>query len=129
VGRYRPKRFDPRRELGVFLFTTASRTALGPTQPPIQWVQGALSLGVKRPRREADHSPPSSAEVKECVELYLHSPNMPSWSGAYLKEKYRGNFTFTFTFTFTYKPPRLNTHLTSHQNPVCIFEDGWTDTT
>jgi hypothetical protein len=24
--------------------------------------------------READHSPPSSAEVKECVELYLHSP-------------------------------------------------------
>jgi hypothetical protein len=23
---------------------------------------------------EADHSPPSSAEVKECVELYLHSP-------------------------------------------------------
>jgi hypothetical protein len=24
----------------------------------------ALSLGVKRPGREADHSPPSSAEVK-----------------------------------------------------------------
>jgi hypothetical protein len=30
--------------------------------------------GVKRPGREADHSPPSSAQVKECVELYLHSP-------------------------------------------------------
>jgi hypothetical protein len=30
--------------------------------------------GLKRPEREADHSPPSSAEVKECVELYLHSP-------------------------------------------------------
>jgi hypothetical protein len=44
------------------------------TQPPIQWVPGALFLGVKRPVREADHSPPSSAEVKECVELYLHSP-------------------------------------------------------
>jgi hypothetical protein len=29
---------------------------------------------VKRPEREADHSLPSSAEVKECVELYLHSP-------------------------------------------------------
>jgi hypothetical protein len=26
---------------------------------------GALSLGVKRAGREADHSPPSSAEVKE----------------------------------------------------------------
>jgi hypothetical protein len=36
----------------------------GAHQPPIQWVPGALSLGVKRPRREADHSPPSSAEVK-----------------------------------------------------------------
>jgi hypothetical protein len=32
--------------------------------------------------READHSPPSSAEVKERVELYLHSPNTPSWRGA-----------------------------------------------
>jgi hypothetical protein len=49
----------------VFHFTTASRTALGPTQPPVQWVPGALSLGVKQPGREADHSPPSSAEVKE----------------------------------------------------------------
>jgi hypothetical protein len=53
---------------------TVSRTALGPTQSPIQWVPGALSLGAKRPGREADHSPPSSAEVKECVRLYLHSP-------------------------------------------------------
>jgi hypothetical protein len=34
--------------------------------------------------READHSPPSTAEVKECVELYLHSPNTPSWLGAQL---------------------------------------------
>jgi hypothetical protein len=48
--------------------------ALGPTQPPIQWVPGALSLGVKWPGCEADHSPQSSTEVKEYVELYLHSP-------------------------------------------------------
>jgi hypothetical protein len=73
--------FDSRQEMGIFLIT-ASRTALRPTQPPIQWVPGALSLGVKRPGREADHSPPSSAEVTECMELYLHSPNTPSWSGA-----------------------------------------------
>jgi hypothetical protein len=59
---------------GKFLFTTASITALGPIQPPIEWVPGALSLGIKRPGREADHSHSSSAEVKECVELYLHSP-------------------------------------------------------
>jgi hypothetical protein len=78
--------FDSRRGLGIFLFTNASRTALGPTQPPIQWVPGALSLGVKRPRREADHSSPSSAEVKEWVEQYLHSPNRPSWRCAQLKK-------------------------------------------
>jgi hypothetical protein len=36
-----------------------------PTQPPVQWVPGAISLGLKRLGREADHSPPSSAEVKE----------------------------------------------------------------
>jgi hypothetical protein len=53
--------------------------ALGPTQPPIQWVLGALFLGIKRPGREADHSLPSSAEVKGWVALYLHSPNTPSW--------------------------------------------------
>jgi hypothetical protein len=66
--------FDSRRELGIFHFTTASRTAPGPTQPPIQWVIGALSLGAKRPGHEADHSPPYRAEVKECVELYIPSP-------------------------------------------------------
>jgi len=48
-----------------FLYITASTTALGPTQPPIQWVSEAFSLVVKRPGLEADHSPTSSAEVKE----------------------------------------------------------------
>jgi hypothetical protein len=70
--------------LGIFLFTTTSRTAVVPTQTPIQWVPGALSLEVKRQVREADHSPPSSAEVEECVELYFHSLNTPSWRGAHL---------------------------------------------
>jgi hypothetical protein len=43
------------------------------------------SLGVRRQSREAEHSPPSSAEVKECVALYLHSPSTPSWYGAQLR--------------------------------------------
>jgi hypothetical protein len=71
--------FDSRRGLGIFLFTIASRKTLVSTQPPIQWVPGALFLGIKRLGREADHSPASSAEVKECVEIYLHSHNTPSW--------------------------------------------------
>jgi hypothetical protein len=49
---------------GNFSLPPRPRTALGPNQPPIQWIPGALSLAVKRPGREADHSPPSSAEVK-----------------------------------------------------------------
>jgi hypothetical protein len=64
--------------LGIFLFTTPSRPTLRPTQPPIQWVAGALSLGVKREEREADHSHPSSADVKECVDPYLHSSSTSS---------------------------------------------------
>jgi hypothetical protein len=84
--------FDPCRsilsptsyEMGIFLFTTASRTALGPTQPPIHWIPGVLSLGVKRPGHEANHWPPSSSEVKECVELYIYSHNTHSWRGAQL---------------------------------------------
>jgi hypothetical protein len=47
-----------------FLFHNASRPALEPTQPPIQWVPGAPSLGVKRPGRDIDHLPPSNAEIK-----------------------------------------------------------------
>jgi hypothetical protein len=43
---------------------------------------GGLSLALKRSGREADHSPPSCAEVKEWVEVYLHSPNMSLWRGA-----------------------------------------------
>jgi hypothetical protein len=57
--------FDSRWGLGIFLFTAVSRTALGPTQPPNQLDPGALSLGVKRPGPEADHSLPSSAEVEK----------------------------------------------------------------
>jgi len=37
--------FDSRRGLGIFLFTTASRTAPVSTQPPIQWATGGLPGG------------------------------------------------------------------------------------
>jgi hypothetical protein len=56
--------FDCRPGLGIFLLPTAFREALEPTRPPIPRVTEVISLGVKRPGREADHSPPSSAEIK-----------------------------------------------------------------
>jgi hypothetical protein len=57
--------FDSRRGLGIFLFATASRTSLGPIQSPIQWVLGALSLGVKRPgvKLTTHHLVPRSKNV------------------------------------------------------------------
>jgi hypothetical protein len=45
---------------GKNLFSTASGPTLGPTERPVRWVPG-----VKRQGREADHSSPSSAEVKK----------------------------------------------------------------
>ena len=45
-------------------FSHLSEPALGPTQPPVQWVP-RLSRGKERPGREADPSPSSSAVVKE----------------------------------------------------------------
>jgi hypothetical protein len=56
--------FESRQRLEIFLFITAPRPAPRPTQPPNQWLPGAVSLGVKWPGRKAEHSPPSSAEVK-----------------------------------------------------------------
>jgi hypothetical protein len=78
---------------GKFLFTTASRPALRPTQPPIQWVPGALSLGVKRPVREADHSSASSAEVKTAWS-YTSTPQYAFM--AWCLVKHRDKFTSTF---------------------------------
>jgi hypothetical protein len=62
---------SPDSGLGIFLFTIASRPALGPTHSPIQCVPGSLSLEVKRPGREANHSLPSSAEVKTLLVVLL----------------------------------------------------------
>jgi hypothetical protein len=49
------------------------RHRLRSTQPPIQWVPGAIFTGIKRPGREVDHSPPSSAEVKK-MWIYTSTP-------------------------------------------------------
>jgi len=60
--------------MGLFLFSNASRPVPGPTQPPIQWALGTLALGVKLLRRKANHSHPTSAEVKNVCSFASTSP-------------------------------------------------------
>ena len=55
-------------------FPHRSRPALGPTQPPTQWV-GGLFPGEKWSGPGFDHPLPFSAEGKERAELYTYSPS------------------------------------------------------
>jgi hypothetical protein len=66
----RPRGRSPGR---VRIFSMSSRLALGPIQPPIQWVPGGLFKGVKRQGREANRSSPASAEVKK-MWIYTSTP-------------------------------------------------------
>jgi hypothetical protein len=59
--------------LAVSVREQSSRPALGSTLPSIQWISEALSPEVKRSGREADHSPPVSAEVKK-MWIYTATP-------------------------------------------------------
>jgi hypothetical protein len=61
----------------------SSTPALGSFQPPIHWVPGALFPGIKRPGREADHSPPTSAEVKK-MWVYTSTPPYAFMASAYV---------------------------------------------
>jgi hypothetical protein len=54
-------------------FPHPSRPVQRPTQPPVQRIPG-LPGGKVRSGRETDPLPPSSAVVKNRVELYLYPP-------------------------------------------------------
>jgi hypothetical protein len=82
--------FDSRRGLGILLFDTVFRPALGPTQPPIQRVPGALSLGAKRPVRLTTHLHLVSRSSEWS---YTSTPQYVSM--VWCLVKHRKNFTFT----------------------------------
>jgi len=65
-----------------------------PTQPPIPWVKGALSLGVKRLGREANRSLPSSAEVKNAWSYTSTLPVCLHGVVLSLKKKAQGQLYF-----------------------------------
>jgi hypothetical protein len=99
-------------------FPHTSRPALGPTQPPIQWVPG-LSWVVKLPGRGADHPSPSSAEVKERVKLYFYSTSGP----------FVACYRVTCTFRRVYKIAKSDYQL-RHVCPSVRMEQlsfHWTD--
>jgi hypothetical protein len=86
--------FNSRRGMGIFLLTTASRMSLGPSQPPIQGVPQALSLGVKQPGREANHSPHLMPRSKNEWSYTFTHPIRLHGVVLSLKKKHR-DFTFT----------------------------------
>jgi hypothetical protein len=67
-------------EGNISLFSVTSKPALGLTQIPIQWEQGPHLQEVKRLRREADHSPPYSAKIKNGGAI-PPLPHTSSWLG------------------------------------------------
>jgi len=56
------------------------QSGLAPEAHPASYTMGIGSFpGVKRPGQGVNHPPPSSAQVKERVELYLWASFGPSW--------------------------------------------------
>jgi len=60
------------------IFHTHPDWPSGPPSLPYN-MQKVSFLGVKQMGCGIEHKPPSSAEVKERVDLYFYSPSGPSW--------------------------------------------------
>jgi hypothetical protein len=80
--------------VGLSIFAVASRPTLGTICPPIQWVSGALTPGVSRPGREADHSPHLVPRLRmPRAVLQLPQYVFMAWCLVVPREK----FTFTYS--------------------------------
>jgi hypothetical protein len=81
-----------------------SRIFSSPRRPDWFWGHATSYTGLKRPGREADYSPPGSAEVKK---MWIYTfPNMPSWRSAQLLE-HRDNFTLVEPIIMTQRKHKL----------------------
>jgi hypothetical protein len=81
--------FVSRQKKNFFLFSTVSKTAVEPTQSPMKWVLEVTVLGC-----EADHSPPSRAEVKNAWR-YTSTSSYVFVARCFVK--HRDNITFPLT--------------------------------
>ena len=77
--------------------------------------------GIRRPERDVNRPPTSSAEVKERVELCLYSPSVPSWPvlGRSLTVSSTAHRHFELKF--------LTTHALSTFNPFFRLSSSKTD--
>jgi hypothetical protein len=91
----------------------------GPHSLLTKGYQGLFSWGVKCPGHEAGHSPPSSAEVKGCMELYLHSSSMSSWYDASLS--IGATFPFTFYQHFSSSKSQTKRHLWRQTTDIKVW--------
>jgi hypothetical protein len=66
----------PDRGQRIFLLASASKSALGPTQPPVQWVPGVLSPGLKRGRGVTLITHPHLVPRLSMSRSYTSSPPM-----------------------------------------------------
>jgi hypothetical protein len=70
-------RFDPRKRWKDSPLTSVSRPALGPTQPPVQWVPRVLSPVVKRGRGVTLTTHPDLVPRSRMSRSYTSSPTKP----------------------------------------------------
>jgi hypothetical protein len=85
------------------------RPVLGPTQSPVLRVQATFSTVLKRPGCEADHSPSTSAEVKQ---MWIYT-SIPPFN-------HRDNFYLTFML-FEYFLNSLALHSAAMLNSAGIY--------
>jgi hypothetical protein len=73
----------------IFFFSATFTPALGPIQPPLQWLSG-----LKQPGSEVDHSPTTNTELKKTL---IHRSTLPYVFMLQWLIKHKENFNFYFT--------------------------------
>jgi hypothetical protein len=105
--------------MGTDYSVTAFRLNLGPAPPPVRWVPGAFSPGIKWIGREANHSPPPSTEIKNACK---YTRVYPKVSGLSHNEIYAYNSKHSFRSNI--KGYGVKTHWTDSQNSDTTAPSG-----